>query len=125
VRFYADRALVRLRLIIDCALPRPHRRAKRHGVQCQNKLKQLALAFEGHHEQFVLSIRGMGLVGTADISTARPRSKQQRAGWGFQVLPFVADLVEWRVAHRGGSGSKQLAQNNLFFARHAGEHKAH
>src|SRR5262245_39760068 len=65
--------------------------------QCQNNLKQIGLAFHDHHDlhhEFPTGgwanstpptyVNGVPLVG-----------RQQRAGWGFQILPFIEGSVAW------------------------------
>src|SRR5262245_48880782 len=58
---------------------------------CRNHLKQMALAFQSHHEQY-------GYFPTGGYDWWEPPTfegyspavgERQRAGWGFQILPFI------------------------------------
>src|SRR5262245_61475127 len=67
-------------------------------AKCQNNLKQLALAFHNHH-----GTHGYFPTGGWDWDTpptyvnGGPEiSKAQKAGWGFQVLPFIEADNVWR-----------------------------
>jgi prepilin-type N-terminal cleavage/methylation domain-containing protein len=69
-------------------------------AKCLNNLKQLALAFHNHHDAFQAFPSGgwdwnepPTYAGGQPVVGAR-----QRAGWGFQVLPFVEAENIWRGA---------------------------
>ena len=86
-------------ILIGLLLPAVQRvRESANRAQCQNHLKQLALAFHNHHnshEFFPTSgykpsepptyVGGSPTIGLA-----------QNAGWGFQVLPFIEAENVWR-----------------------------
>jgi len=73
-------------------------------AKCQNNLKQIALGWHNHQDSTGYLPSGgqhwsMGptygtpIIGTAPVETAAAASpadvKTQRAGWGFQLLPFI------------------------------------
>jgi prepilin-type N-terminal cleavage/methylation domain-containing protein len=71
-------------------------------VQCQNNLKQFGLAFLNHHDQY-----GYFPTGGWDwftpptyINGSPAIGPLQKAGWGFQVLPFLEQSNVWK----GGTG---------------------
>src|SRR5215471_12625805 len=59
-------------------------------LQCQNNLRQLALAFHHHHNQHGYFPTGGGEWWSTPtyINGVPVIGKQQEAGWGFQILPF-------------------------------------
>jgi prepilin-type N-terminal cleavage/methylation domain-containing protein len=79
-------------------------------AQCLNHLKQLGLAFHAHHDAHKFFPHG-GLDWTfaPDYRTAgQPQAGLgQRAGWGFQVLPFIEADNTWRG---GGGGTVAACQ---------------
>jgi prepilin-type N-terminal cleavage/methylation domain-containing protein len=70
---------------------------------CKNNLKQMALAFQLHHDQ--LKFFPTGGYDFSDpptyIGGTPAVGSQQAAGWGFQILPYLEAQATWR----GGNGS--------------------
>ena len=100
-------------LLIGLLLPavQASREASRR-AQCQNNLKQLGLSFLNHHDQY-----GAFPTGGWDWSTPPTYinglpaiGSPQRAGWGFQVLPFLEQSNVWK----GGAG--QTDQDRVLVA---------
>jgi prepilin-type N-terminal cleavage/methylation domain-containing protein len=73
-------------------------------MQCGNNLKQLGLAVMNHESTFgVLPHGAEGWWNPPDyLSPGNPETlDKQRAGWGFQILPYI----EQDNVHRGGGGT--------------------
>ncbi|HLW65628.1 MAG TPA: DUF1559 domain-containing protein [Gemmataceae bacterium] len=73
-------------------------------TQCENNLKQLSLAMHNHHDTFgVLPCGGQTWQDPPTyIAPGQPATQpNQKAGWGFQILPFIEQDNLWK----GGGGS--------------------
>jgi len=66
-------------------------------AQCTNHLKQIGLAFQLHHERHgYFPAGGHHWSYAPDYSNGLPQiAPRQRAGWGFQILPYVEQVALW------------------------------
>lgn len=68
-------------------------------MQCSNHLKQQALAVHNHHDTYKVFPTGGEHWSFAPDYTASGSpevAKRQRAGWGFQILPFIEQNAIWQ-----------------------------
>jgi prepilin-type processing-associated H-X9-DG protein len=92
-----------------------------YGMVCRNNLRQIGLAFQNHEQQLGFFPSGGWDWSTppAYINGQPSTGKWQKAGWGFQILPYVEGVNAWR----GGQATNDLARirvavgttNKLFF----------
>ncbi|MFO0925587.1 MAG: DUF1559 domain-containing protein [Gemmataceae bacterium] len=80
-------------------------------TQCTNNLKQLGLGFHNHHD--TLGYFPNGGRGWPDapvyLAVGQPASgKQQLAGWGFQILPYIEQDNVWK-----GGGKTTIADQQI------------
>src|SRR5688500_14868950 len=71
-------------------------------TQCKNNLKQIGLAFHQHHDvhQFFPTGGWDWATPPTYVNGTPAIGREQQAGWGFQILPYVEQTVVWN----GGGG---------------------
>ena len=81
------------------------REAARH-TACKNKLKQMALAFQMHHDTYThFPTGGWDYWEPTTYQSGVPAvGLNQRAGWAFQILPYLEAQAIWT----GGPGPTDL-----------------
>jgi prepilin-type N-terminal cleavage/methylation domain-containing protein/prepilin-type processing-associated H-X9-DG protein len=91
-------------ILIGLLLPAVQRvRSAAQRVQCQNNLKQIGLAFHLHHDSWdFFPTGGWDWSTPPNYTNGQPAiGKAQKAGWGFQILPYIEQENVWR----GGGGT--------------------
>ncbi len=82
-------------------------------TECRNHLKQIGLAFHNHHDQYLFfPTGGWQWDAPPTYTNGSPETgRNQRAGWGFQILPFVEATQVWQ----SGPEVAIRSTNQLFF----------
>jgi prepilin-type N-terminal cleavage/methylation domain-containing protein len=82
-------------------------------TQCANQIKQLGLAFHLHHDQFRQFPTGGWDWDTAPTyqGTTPLVGARQKAGWGFQILPYIEAASTWQAGAEIAIGQT----NSIFF----------
>src|SRR5262249_16693882 len=82
-------------------------------TQCRNNLKQIGLAFPHHHDNHHAFPTG-GWAGWTPPTYLKGQplvGRQQKAGWGFQILPYIEGNVAWNA----GAVVAIATPNQVFF----------
>jgi len=109
-------------VLIGMLLPAVQKvRESANRLSCQNNLKQIALSFHNHHDQFGFFPSG----GWYDYSPPTYSNgvpavgAGQQAGWGFQILPFIEADPTWRGGQATTDAGRAVvaigAPNKTFF----------
>jgi prepilin-type N-terminal cleavage/methylation domain-containing protein/prepilin-type processing-associated H-X9-DG protein len=115
-------AIAIMGILIGLLLPAVQKvREAANRIACSNNLKQLALGFHSHHDAHQFFPAGGGdWWSTPKYVSGQPAvGKDQDAGWGFQVLPYIESENVWR----GGQAPNDVERarlavgtpNRLFF----------
>src|SRR5262245_49168007 len=82
-------------------------------LNCQNNLKQIALAFHNHHESRGYFPTGGWYWWTPPnyVGASPVVGNQQQAGWGFQILPYLEAETVWNA----GAITAVETPNPMFF----------
>ena len=82
-------------------------------IQCSNQIKQLGLAFHNHHDQFKhFPSGGWDWDSPPTYTSGAPAvGATQRAGWAFQLLPFIEANNTWQAGPEVAIGQP----NSVFF----------
>jgi len=107
-------------ILIGLLLPAVQKvRAAAARIQCGNNLKQIGLALHNHHDTYlVLPTAGTTWADAPTfIAVGQPATTggltPQKAGWAYQILPFIEQDAVWRG---GGGGSIAQCQINAISA---------
>ena len=81
-------------------------------TQCRNNLKQIGLALHNHHDVYLFfPSGGSGWWRAPDFVIAgNPEvAPRQRAGWGYQILPYIEQGILWKGGNQSTiAGGQQV-----------------
>jgi type II secretory pathway pseudopilin PulG len=100
--------------LVGLLLPAVQRgRESVRSATCQNQLRQIALAFQAHHEaQRMYPTGGNEYWTPPNFSGGGPATgTQQDASWAYQILPYIEETAAWSPA-----GSDDLARQTAAIA---------
>ncbi|MCU0718473.1 MAG: DUF1559 domain-containing protein [Pirellula sp.] len=82
-------------------------------IHCSNQVKQVGLAFHNHHDHFKhFPSGGWDWDSPPTYVSGTPAiGETQRAGWGFQILPFIEANNTWQSGAESAIGQP----NQVFF----------
>lgn len=72
-------------------------------TQCRNNLKQLGLTLHNHHDVYgFFPTAGVNWTYAPDmVSAGTPEvAPRQRAGWGYQILPYLEQAAIWKGGNK-------------------------
>jgi prepilin-type N-terminal cleavage/methylation domain-containing protein/prepilin-type processing-associated H-X9-DG protein len=101
-------------ILIGMLLPAVQKvREAANRVACMNNLKQIGLAFQNHHNQLDCFPSGgwSSIAPPTYINGLPALGRNQAAGWGFQILPYMEGNNVWKSGPVVAIGST----NSLFF----------
>jgi prepilin-type N-terminal cleavage/methylation domain-containing protein/prepilin-type processing-associated H-X9-DG protein len=109
-------------VLIGLLLPAVQKvRESANRMSCQNNLRQMGLAFHNHHDTLGQFPTGGWLALTPPnyIAGTPATGKLQRAGWAFQILPYVEAENTWKGGQATNDTDRALTAirttNKLFF----------
>jgi hypothetical protein len=78
---------------------------------CTNNLKQLALGVHNHHDTYKFLPNGgehWSFAPDFDATGAPQVNEPQRAGWGYQILPFIEQTNVWDGKNKATVAERQI-----------------